>query len=81
MIVIRLIALFLLAPEKKVIETKDVQSKIKEVMNELKVACSFALRASLSYSYIHQINSDSSKRKGEQTVGMIIVASRTVDIY
>ncbi|WP_139158571.1 MULTISPECIES: hypothetical protein [Pseudoalteromonas] len=60
---------------------KDVQSKIKEIMNELKVACPYALRASLSYSSIHQINSDSSKRKGEQTVGMIIIASRTVDIY
>ncbi|CAM4190001.1 hypothetical protein [Pseudoalteromonas byunsanensis] len=76
-----IVTLFLLAPEKKAFETKDVKTKIKEVMNELKVACPYALRASLSYSYIHQINSDSSKSKGEHTVGMIIVASRTVDIY
>lgn len=75
-----IVTLFLLAPEEKAKNRFKVENRIKEIMSCIKEDFPYALRASLLYSKMHQINLDSSQEKGEQSVGMIVVASRTIDI-
>jgi len=75
-----IVTLFLLVPQNKISKGLDVNSKVKATMKEIEEEFPYALRASLIYSKTHNINLDSSKAKDEQAVGMIVVASRAVDI-
>ena len=75
-----IVNIFLLVPESKSSNVDLIHARVNEIMNEIKETFIYALRASLIYSYQHHINLDSSKGKGERSVGMITVASRKEDI-
>ncbi|MDO6465969.1 hypothetical protein [Pseudoalteromonas carrageenovora] len=75
-----IVTVFLLVPSAGADNAELIHTKVKELMSEIKATFTYAIRASLIYSYHHQINLDSSKGKDERSIGMITVASRKEDI-